>query len=127
MIVKENVYENNLPKIYQRELIEKKEPTSSSKTWYNLYSDGYCEQGGSILLSGTDTISLVKSYSNAFYHISISVANKENYPSFWYISTENKTTSDFQVVKSSGGETSIYWSATGYTSSKGLTYKIIKY
>lgn len=33
----------------ERVLIAKKEATNEDKTWYNLYSDGWCEQGGTVL------------------------------------------------------------------------------
>ena len=35
-----------LPLIGKRVLVESKNPTDTDKTWYNLYSDGWCEQGG---------------------------------------------------------------------------------
>ena len=38
----------------QRFLIDKKEATDSDMTWYNIYSDGWCEQGGrEVILSGS--------------------------------------------------------------------------
>lgn len=35
-----------LPLIAERVLVAKKEATTEDSTWYNLYSDGWCEQGG---------------------------------------------------------------------------------
>ncbi len=38
----------------QRFLIDKKEATDADPTWYNIYSDGWCEQGGQeVILSGS--------------------------------------------------------------------------
>ena len=38
-----------LAKKIERFLIDKKEATETDSTWYNLYSDGWCEQGGELL------------------------------------------------------------------------------
>ena len=38
----------------QRFLVDKKEATDADPTWYNIYSDGWCEQGGrEVILSGS--------------------------------------------------------------------------
>ena len=38
----------------QRFLVDKKEATDTDPTWYNIYSDGWCEQGGKeVILSGS--------------------------------------------------------------------------
>ena len=61
-----------LPLYTQRVLVEKKEPTDSDQTWYNLYSDGWCEQGGlydnnSAVSSYTGTITLLKPFKDTNY------------------------------------------------------------
>lgn len=44
-----------------RVLVEKKVVTSNDNTWYNLYSDGWCEQGGGgSFVAGNNSISLIK-------------------------------------------------------------------
>lgn len=39
----------------ERYLIKKKDATESDVSWYNIYSDGWCEQGGDIPHSGSST------------------------------------------------------------------------
>ena len=55
-----------------RILIEKKEPTQEDTTWYNLYSDGWLEQGGSNgTLKGWQEIILPKPYANTNYTLTL--------------------------------------------------------
>ena len=57
----------------KRSLVDKKEPASSDLSWYNLYSDGWLEQGGIISTSRTSneplhgTINLAKAYATTNY------------------------------------------------------------
>lgn len=52
-----------------RRLIEFKKPTTSFPSWYNLYSDGYVEQGGEITVGATKTgqITFSKEFENNKY------------------------------------------------------------
>lgn len=64
----ENNFQKLNNKINSRYLINKKEPTSIDPTWYNLYSDGWCEQGGIITTNkNTTTINLIKPFKNNLY------------------------------------------------------------
>ena len=40
-----------LPRRNSRRLVEKKEATATDSTWYNLYSDGWVEQGGKLVVN----------------------------------------------------------------------------
>lgn len=54
----------------RRVLVDKKEPTDADATWYNLYSDGWLEQGGyNNGLSSLHTITLLKPFVNTDYTI----------------------------------------------------------
>lgn len=53
----------------ERILVAKKEPTNNDPTWYNLYSDGWCEQGGKSQSKGPTDVSLIKSYTNLEYSV----------------------------------------------------------
>ena len=59
-----------------RQLIEKKEPTAEDSTWYNLYSDGWLEQGGvlDVQVDGwrKTTVMLSKTFRDTYYSIAIS-------------------------------------------------------
>lgn len=47
-IVETGLFKVPTAKPIERYLIKKQEPTGDMGTWYNLYSDGWCEQGGRI-------------------------------------------------------------------------------
>lgn len=55
----------------KRYLIAKKEPTDIDPSWYNLYSDGWCEQGGKVytVVNGWNTVELLKEYNGEYYII----------------------------------------------------------
>ena len=52
-----------------RKLVEFKKPTTSSPSWYNLYSDGYVEQGGEITVGNTTIgqVTFSKEFENDKY------------------------------------------------------------
>ena len=61
----------------ERVLVAKKEPTDGDYTWYNLYSDGWLEQGGYIYQAGditgvVNTTTLPKAFKNNDYAITMS-------------------------------------------------------
>lgn len=97
-----------------RVLIAKKEATNQDTTWYNLYSDGWCEQGGQT--SGYTTIQLLKSFSNTLYYvnfISLDNANTSQYENYM---VSDKTTSSFTIgQKRTGLDGGVCnWVACGY-------------
>ena len=66
-----------LPLIAERVLVAKKEPTDGDYTWYNLYSDGWLEQGGYVYQAGGDTgvvstTTFPKAFKNNDYAITMS-------------------------------------------------------
>ena len=97
-----------------RVLIAKKEATNEDTTWYNLYSDGWCEQGGQT--SGYATIQLLKPFSNTSYYanfISLDNANNSQYENYMI---SDKTTSSFTIgQKRTGLDGGVCnWVACGY-------------
>ena len=50
------------------------ETWSSGASWYRVYSDGWCEQGGihSLSTSAVSSVSFVKSYLDTNYYLNIS-------------------------------------------------------
>lgn len=92
-----------------RVLIEKKEPTESDPTWYNLYNDGWCEQGGIIPASAT-TITLLKAYGSDIYSILMSGSNYASSDQALGVSSYDNTS--FKVNSSNYKR---FWEAKGYT------------
>lgn len=90
-----------------RVLIEKKEPTDADPTWYNLYNDGWCEQGGAYTGNATLNVTLLKPYINTAYNIIISGSAK----------ITAHTTLGFTVDSNFGYSTKTdgYWETKGYT------------
>lgn len=66
-------------------------------SWYRVYSDGWCEQGGSANSSGA-LVSLLKPYTNTYYTINLGGGQSNGWGvaahSFTYY---NKTTSGFNI------------------------------
>lgn len=99
-----------------RVLVEKKEPTDSDPTWYNLYSDGWCIQGGKNIRG--DTITLPKPFKDTNYSIA---TNCESSAQSQISSTAQEVTaSSFSIWAYAGGSgfvgAVISWHACGYTS-----------
>ena len=83
-------------------------------SWYRVYSDGWCEQGGYVDAQAvvTTTISLLKSYKNTNYNISLtnstSVTTNKSSPH-----VTSATTSSFTYWnENANGD--VYWQASGY-------------
>ena len=82
----------------------------NGSSWYRVYSDGWCEQGGE---STTNTVTLLKNYTNTNYNVQISFRGSTNTtPYFAAISVDTKSGSSFTY----GYDTSVtrVWQACGY-------------
>lgn len=104
----------------ERILIEKKEATEEDSTWYNLYSDGWLEQGGNAKTSaGTATVTLLKPYTRMDYTMSTapigSVSNQAFVFSGSYVSTSQFKTQWHGATSSAG---TISWRTAGYSNFK---------
>ena len=79
-------------------------------SWYRVYSDGWCEQGGyDASGNGKHTINFLKPYINTDYSV---FANSVNDTAAAATSISSpKTTTSFAVYKSNSG---CYWQACGY-------------
>ena len=101
----------------KRILIDKKEATETDSTWYNLYSDGWLEQGGNATASGgSATVELLKPYARLDFVVSTaplggSVSNQAFVFKTIYNSTSNFTT---QWHGASSNPTYISWRTAGY-------------
>lgn len=100
-----------------RVLVEKKIATDSDKTWYNLYSDGWCEQGGRCF-TNRESIQFPKQFASES-GISISLGRIATPPSTTSSSCYEVTTSSFKLQAAYGSNvnsttTDVYWEANGY-------------
>ena len=113
-----------VPKIQNRVLVRVKKATSSDSTWYNLYSDGWVEQGGYIPASTATTQinNLIVPMVDANYAIDITTE-----ASTWTggnNSVFNRTTTGFQLWTSddsSFNSVPVIWQVSGYASSTAVT------
>ena len=105
----------------KRVLVKRKKPTNDDQTWYNLYSDGWVEQGG-ILLNNYSNAKreqqLIIEMADTNYTILATSTyptdgNPATYPSF--IIQAEKTTNSFVSRQYSGAVDPFYWEAKGYT------------
>jgi hypothetical protein len=99
-------------------IIEVSDP-SLMPSWYRVYSDGWCEQGGISPSAGditNNTITLLKSYKDTNY--SIFFAQNAGVEGQYTngCTAKDKTTSSFVLSYRTGGTASFYWQTKGYIS-----------
>ena len=110
-----------LPLISERVLVAKKEPTTEDQSWYNLYSDGWLEQGGRFYNNANvaNTISFLKPFKNTDYSLLINHGVSGNYAAnisgrhsdeAWGYTTTNFQAQTYNAV----GLNWIVWRACGY-------------
>ena len=81
-------------------------------SWYRVYSDGFCKQGGlaqATASASAQQINLLKNYANTNYSIFITRYNT-NADSYWQVTVTNHTTSYFET----GYSCTKLWFACGY-------------
>lgn len=94
------------------------ETYSNGSDWYRVWSDGWCEQGGSTTGNGNSgrTVSLLKTYSDTNYNIQAEITDYTS-GTQKIVSIGSKTTSDFKAytsTTSSWGSYAFDWCARGY-------------
>lgn len=91
------------------------ETYSNGKSWYRIYSDGWCEQGGDFGEAYTSytqkTITLLKTFANTNYHVLCNSAKSGN---SYVASLTGKTTSTFSLYNTLNYNALSSWSAYGY-------------
>jgi hypothetical protein len=102
-----------------RFIVEKKDPTDSDSSWYILYNDGWCEQGGK-LTGQTEWIDLIllKPYKNADYHLQGQAMDDTGDHATVHVSFANKTSSGAKAICTYSSTSYAYpftWVAQGYT------------
>jgi hypothetical protein len=93
----------------ERILIEKKEPTTDDSSWYNLYSDGWLEQGGTA--TSDIIVEFLKPFRDAQYVITLGkiIGGSDGIPRI-----SAKTTNNFRYSSSNVANTHSDWQASGY-------------
>ena len=94
------------------------ETYQNGTSWYRVWSDGWCEQGG-YSTSSNITIKLLKTYANTDYTITLGKAfNTEISSRFPNIVSTTKTTAQFKVTgtynNKTGTDCYFYWETKGY-------------
>lgn len=90
------------------------ETYKNGTSWYRVWSDGWCEQGGYYVPTATTgTITLLKSYKNTDYSITTGGSRTGNDNMYTPTVGVTKTASDFSIYCGSTVYR-IYWQASGY-------------
>ena len=83
-------------------------------SWYRVYSDGWCEQGGHTNSSNQQvTITLLKTYKDTNYS-PIAISNTSGSAANYNSSVNNLTTSSFQFNSMVNKACYCFWEAKGY-------------
>ena len=90
------------------------ETYKNGTSWYRIWSDGWCEQGGYYIPTTTlGTITLLKAYKNIDYSITTGGSRNANDNMYTPTVGVTKTASDFSIYCGSTVYR-IYWQASGY-------------
>ena len=98
------------------------ETYSNGSSWYNVYSNGWCEQGGKVTTAshqyGSTTISLLKQMVDTNYNITLGGRNTTENGNYVFTVGSSVTTSSFDIwdERTTGGnhENECYWRVSGY-------------
>ena len=119
-------------KLGRRVLVDSKQPTATSPSWYNLYSDGWLEQGGTY--SGTFDVTSVHSllvpFADTTYSVLGEALDTSDVTVSWTARKTSFTTTSFTGEGFRGtignyGYNTLRWEAKGYAA--GTPMENIKY
>lgn len=108
-----------LPLISHRVLIESKKATTDDPSWYNIYSDGGCEQGGYFYGVNNTFVNYLKNYSdNTTPNIQVTMwsTNADRFATF-----ASPQTNGFTLTTQSTGNVGAYWRVEGYINLSTIT------
>ena len=112
-----------VPKKVGRVLVRTQKPTADNNyTWYNVYADGWCEQGGikNVNSSGGTTVTLLVTMNNTNYIVT-ATANETTDLSSAKITVALKTTTTFKlnidITRNVGWQVSGYAASSEYAQS----------
>ena len=115
-----------------RFIVEKKDPTNSDSSWYVLYNDGWCEQGGvTNIPTGWTDINLLVPYRDTKYIINTSNTLDNDNAGIVYSGVRDLSTTSFKISAAYNGTyyaSNVSWKTEGYTDQKSeSTLKIGEY
>ena len=95
-----------------RLLVAKKEPTENDNTWYNLYSDGWIEQGGVLVTGDNWVISFPKAFRDSTYTL---IGERYGQDSIANLGVVTQTPTNASGNHYSNSNMTTAWRACGYT------------
>lgn len=106
-----------VPKKTPRILVRCQKPTADNNyTWYNLYADGWCEQGAFVLANAGSTaiiVNLAISMANTDYSVIGQVYEAYTGTDSGGINFYDQTTTTFKLNKNNASR-QVYWQVSGY-------------
>ena len=111
MVVKELSSKLDTPPRYVVEVSDK----SLLPSWYAVYNDGWCEQGGKgVHSSNNQQVSLLKTMANINYQVFVQWITS-NYGSYYSLVPNNLTTTNFTISSYTQADSKDFeWQACGY-------------
>lgn len=85
------------------------ETYKNDTSWYRVWSDGWCEQGGQTAVGTNITVALLKTYRDTSYNVQLTCVNKTQNDQNWTCSS--KTTTSFVYLNSESY--AVDWRACG--------------
>lgn len=108
----------------ERVLVAKKEATDADPTWYNLYSDGWCEQGGFSDITYGQVTPIIINFPKEFIDTDYTPLVTTTQQTAWGTVTA-KTTSTMEIrgctYDGNGYTQPTHWQASGYTAVPDIT------
>ena len=86
------------------------ETYKNGTSWYRVWSDGWCEQGG-YNSNNLATINLLKQYTDTNYIVITTILSESSSGNYYATKVSNKTTSNFIMA---GNEVGSMWQTSGY-------------
>ena len=88
------------------------ETYQNGTSWYRVYSDGWCEQGGNF--QNATKISYIKQFKDINYILSVNPHWNNNNAVYWCDLGYAKTTTDFSIKQQTNTALTYDWQASGY-------------
>lgn len=87
-------------------------------SWYRVYNDGWCEQGGANTSDTNIVITLLKPYRDTNYSVLGVPSSNNSKNSYYSVAVGSRTTTQFNISFSNGSidNSQNYWEAKGYIS-----------
>lgn len=92
------------------------ETYKSGSDWYRVWSDGWCEQGGTLIGTTTNTtnIPLLKTYKDAYYQVLFGNLYTTTATATPCVKSTTKTASSFDIIDTTTAGFNTEWYTCGY-------------